>query len=210
MKTIDIRNGNIEEAVNDAVMVLRNGGIVLYPTDTVYGLAVDATNKEAVKRLIALKGRDAEKSISIILKDKEEISRFAKVDPVSERIIDKYMPGPITVVLPTDEKRIQHLSPDGSIGIRIPRNNFTLSLSQSFENPYTTTSANVSGEKALSRVEDIIFQFGEKSSSIDLVINDGEKMGGKPSTVVRVVSGQPQVLREGAIDAKEIEGVLLG
>lgn len=205
MKIFEIKDAGVAKAAEEAAGVLRAGGIVLYPTDTVYGLAVDALNKEAVLKLQKLKGRDASKAISIVVRDREMAERYVRVSDKAVQLFDKFLPGPLTLVLPTINNELSSLSNNGTIGVRIPKNKFTQELSKVFENPYTTTSANLSGKPTLSTVEEIIKQLGEFSELIDVVIDDGVLGGNKPSTVVKISGENIEILREGALSKEDLE-----
>jgi len=199
MRTLRISESGVERAAREAAEVLREGGIVLYPTDTLYGLAVDAENRDAVARLALLKVRDARKAVSVVMPSVADIERYAEVLPEAKRLIDTYLPGPLTLVLPCTDPRLAHLSEDGSIGVRVPDSAFTLALGEKFERPYTATSANVAGMPTQSTVEAILAQFGEAASHIALAIDDGPREGNLPSTVVRVRGNEAGILREGAL-----------
>ncbi|CAN5770294.1 L-threonylcarbamoyladenylate synthase [soil metagenome] len=192
------------ERAQEAAHELESGGIVLFPTDTLYGLAVDARNADAVARLIALKGRNAEKAISIILPDVSAISDYAEVSDAARKLIEKYLPGPLTLVLPIKGSELGHLAPDGTIGIRVPDDSFTRALARAFKAPYTATSANVSGQPSLHTVSEILEQFGTAAGQIDLVVDDGPRKSALPSTVVRLVGDEIEILREGALSAADL------
>lgn len=204
MKIIQIKDGGVLKAAEETANVLKAGGIVLYPTDTVYGLAVDALNSEVVLKLQKLKGRDASKSISIIVRDMEMAKKYVGMNDRAVQLFNKFLPGPLTLVLPTINDDLSSLSNNGTIGIRVPKNDFTESLSKVFENPYTTTSANVSGQPTLPTVKEIIEQFGEFSDSIALVIDGGHWVGGFPSTVVKVEGENVEILREGVLPKQDL------
>ncbi|MDB5245457.1 MAG: translation factor [Parcubacteria group bacterium] len=204
MKVIQTSNGKLDLVVQEAAQVLAQGGIVLFPTDTLYGLAVDARNPEALDRLITLKGRDARKAISVVLPTTASISEHAEVSEVAQKLIDKHLPGPFTIVLPIKGDELRHVAPDGTVGIRVPNDTFTRSLAEIFKTPYTATSANVSGQESGQTIEDILEQFGSAAENIDLVIDDGPRAGGVASTIVRVVGDETEILREGAIPTADL------
>lgn len=199
-----IENIGMEEAVKRASLILKGGGIVLYPTDTLYGLAVDAGNEGALRALKELKGRDAKKPISILVCDIEMMDEYARVSDAARALAERHLPGPLTLVLPAKETVSKEIAEDGTVGVRIPNDEFCLVLSQAFGKAFTTTSANVAGEPTLSNVEDILAQFGAKKEVIALVVDDGPRAGGQFSTVVSFVNGTPEILREGAISKEEL------
>src|SRR3989344_6261851 len=132
--------------LDQAINILKSGGVVVYPTDTSYGLAVDATNVKAVKKLYSLKGRDFKKPIHVIPTSKATIKNIVRIDR-STTLLYKLMPGPLTIVLPLKAKgkSWQMLSAGmKTLGIRLPNNNLALELVKKFGRPITTTSANKS------------------------------------------------------------------
>lgn len=191
-------------AARRAAEVLAQGGIVLYPTDTLYGLAVDALNKKAVANLRALKGRERRKPVSIVVRDHKSIDDHAVLHEQGRGMAERHLPGALTLVLPARPHLADDLTLNGTIGVRIPRDPFVEALAYRYQNPFTATSANRSGLPTPSRIEDILRQFGIDIMHIDLVIDDGERAGGTPSTVVTFIDGVPHVLRDGAISREEL------
>lgn len=204
MEVLETSEIGVSAAAQEAADVLSRGGIVLFPTDTLYGLAVDVRDAAAVARLIALKGRDVGKAISVILPSASEIGNYADVSDKARRLIEKHLPGPLTLVLPIKNKDLLYLAADGTIGIRVPNDPFTLELGGAFNAPYTATSANVSGKSTLSSIPEILTQFGASANMIDLVIDAGPRVGGVGSTVVRVIGEEIEILREGALTASDL------
>lgn len=196
MEVLRLGEESIAIAAQKAAAVLVSGGIVLYPTDTLYGLAVDATNADALARLRDLKGREKDKPISIVVPSVGMIEEYAELIERTRTLAEKHLPGALTLVLRAKDTIPTELTKDGSIGIRIPNDPFCLALAQAFQKPFTATSANVSGEETLDTVGAILAQFGEKASMIALAIDDGPRAGGIPSTIV---NEKMHVLREGAI-----------
>lgn len=204
MQIARLENIGIEEAVKRASLTLKGGGVVLYPTDTVYGLAVDASNEEALRRLKELKGRDAHKPISILVCDTEMMEAYGVMNEVAHGLAERHLPGPLTLVLPARENVSKEIAQDGTVGIRIPNDEFCLALSEAFGKAFTTTSANKAGEPTLASVEEILAQFGDAKGVITLVVDGGPREGGQSSTVVSCVTDTPVVLREGTISKEEL------
>ena len=173
--------------------------IVLYPTDTIYGLGVDATSPEMVQRLKELKGRGDEKHISIAVSDVEMLCEYAEVTPLAEKLIEKFLPGKLTLILNTRDLGFRHLANDGTIGVRIPAHAQTLELIQEFGKPITATSANVAGMPTEKNPQKILEQFGDRSAEITQVIDEGELPPSEPSTVVDARGEEVVVIREGAV-----------
>ena len=200
METIRLSEAGVEAAALRAAALLRGGGVILYPTDTLYGLGVDALSDGAVAKIYALKGRGKEKPIHCVVSDLEMAAEYADVNDVARKLARDFLPGPLTLVLKKKSgintgiaKRID------TIGIRIPDNDFCLALARKFGKPYTTTSANASGMEPLSTVDGILTQLGDNARYIDLIIDAGELSKREPSTVVDLSGGTPLILREGAI-----------
>lgn len=190
---------SLEQPAHKAAEALKKGGIVLYPTDTLYGLAIDATNPAALARLRELKGREKDKPISIVVPDIDAIETYAEFGPEARAIAERFLPGALTLVLKSKSTIPDELTKDGTIGIRIPDDPFCLARARAFGKPFTATSANRSGEETRETVEEILEQFGEKRAMISLAVDDGPRKGGIPSTIVSVEGGDTKVLREGAI-----------
>lgn len=183
---------NLKDHLKAARTILEGGGIVLYPTDTLYGLGVNAFNEEAVKRLYRLKRRPLNKPISICLHDTKWIRKVAHINPKIERLITKLLPGPFTIIL-KKKNTVPQILTGGTekIGIRIPDNIISRELSKEF--PITSTSANISGMKTHNNIKDIIQQIGE----VDIAIDAGPLKGGA-STVIDLTLDPPKILRKGA------------
>ena len=186
--------------------VLNSGGILLYPTDTLYGLGVDALNVEALKKLKVLKGRDEGKPISIVVSDMEMAEVYAEVTPLARKLAEVFLPGKITLILNArDNLPVELTAGTGTIGIRIPNNILCLNIARELGRPYTATSANVSDMDSKSTVSGILAQFGAQAGMIDRVIDVGELLESLPSTVVDARGDTPHIIREGAISKEDIQ-----
>lgn len=194
-----------KDAIDCAVDVLRAGGIILYPTDTLYGFGGDALSNEVVEKIQRIKGRDEKKPIHAIVADMEMAGRYGEIHETARQLAGKFLPGPLTLIL-KKKKGIDTGIAKGmeTFGIRIPDNRFCLDLAHEFGKPYTTTSANLAGQETERSVEAILAQLGEKANLIDLVIDAGELPERMPSTVVDVSSGEVRILREGAIPVQDL------
>lgn len=181
--------------------------IVLYPTDTIYGLGVDATDPEAVSRLRELKGSGGEKHYSIAVRDLAMMRQFAEVTPLAERLAAAFLPGKLTLVL-TAKDLPKELSDDGTIGVRIPNHPVVMQLIEEIGAPITATSANVSGQPTLHTPAEILKQFADKAHLITRVIDAGPLQPSEPSTVVDARGDAPIIIREGAVSKEKIERVL--
>lgn len=188
---------NVESAVQCAVDVLSRGGIVLYPTDTLYGLAVAWGDEHALERLYALKGREREKHISWVVADLEMAKAYGIISARADKIAQKFLPGPLTLVVPSTT------SPH-TFAFRIPKSGFCTALASALGRPYSATSANISGSEPGRDVESILAQFGEWQKDIDCVIDGGVLPSASPSTVLKVEGDEIEVCREGALSLRQI------
>ncbi|GAB4317020.1 MAG: hypothetical protein Kow0059_09860 [Candidatus Sumerlaeia bacterium] len=194
------------EAVEAAAEHLVGGGLVAIPTDTVYGVAADATNPDAVRRLFELKGRNADKAIPLLIHSVKMLEEIVPV--VSEdvrRLIKAFWPGPLTLVVPRHPGAFAGASSDETIGVRLPDNFVALSVISMVGRPLAVTSANPSGAEPAATGERVAEYFG---GALDLILDAGPSPGGPASTVVRVVSEPYEILREGKITRSQLERLL--
>jgi L-threonylcarbamoyladenylate synthase len=183
--------------ISRAAETLRRGGIVAYPTDTLYGLAVDPRRDDAVGRLIQVKGRDARKGITLIAASLEQAGDAGLFGADERRLARDFWPGPLTIVVPAREQLSRRLAGPGStVAIRVPAHPVARALAERFAFCITATSANVSGNPPASTPEEATAALG---SSIDLLLDAGPTTGGAPSTIVEVTSSGVRLVRAGAI-----------
>ena len=205
MATMETLRSDDPQAPVRAAQILASRGIVLYPTDTLYGLGADALSDEAVAKVYAIKGREEGKPMHCVVADMTMAAEFGEVTGLAERLAERFLPGPLTLILKKKEEldtgSVRGLS---TIGVRIPHNEFCIRLAKVFRKPFTATSANKSGQKPERSIEKIIAQLGDAAQLIDLVIDAGELPDSLPSTVVDVSSGEAFIVREGAIPAADI------
>ena len=187
---IHLTPGNLEALSRRAIELMRRGGLVVYPTDTVYGLGADATNPNAVRAVYRAKERDEGKPISVAVADLVRLRAIAAVNETTEAVLGEMFPGPFTAILP-GRGALPHLEREGSIGIRIPGHPFVLRLAQSF--PVTCTSANLGGKDSPRRVADVTVE-------ADLVVDGGPCPIGIHSTVVDLTHRAPRIVRRGSGD----------
>lgn len=188
--------------------------MILYPTETIYGLGVNALDAAAVARLFALKGRVDGKAVSWLVRDVSDIARFGELSPTAAKIAQRFLPGPLTLVLPAKESVSCHTcAPDGTLSFRISSDVVAQQLIADFmaehNAPLTCTSANVSGAHTCATPAEIIAQFAAAGQAVELierVVDDGPRSG-PSSTVVRVIGDTIDILREGAVSSEEIKNV---
>ena len=186
----------IEARITHAVDILRSGGIVAYPTDTLYGLAVDPRSELAVRRLFAVKARDAGHAVPLIAADQLQAAEAAVFDPLAARVADAFWPGPLSIVLPARAAlRAEILGDDGSVAVRVPAHDTARALAAGLGFCITATSANVSGSPATASAAEVLATLGDR---IDLLLDEGATAGGPPSTIVDL-RAQPRLVRAGAI-----------
>jgi tRNA threonylcarbamoyl adenosine modification protein (Sua5/YciO/YrdC/YwlC family) len=187
-----------------ALAALRQGRIVVYPTETLYGLAADAANDGALERLLALKGRDASKPISVLVESRAMLDGIAAAVPdAAERLIAAFWPGPLTIVLRAREDLSPFLTRGrGTIGVRISSHPVAQSLVVRLGRPMTSTSANPGGLEPAMDIGEARRYFGE---TVNVYVDGGRLQPSGGSTVVDCSGGRPVVLREGAIPLALVE-----
>ena len=192
------------DALAEAVQALRLGGVVVYPTETFYGIGADATSEAAVGRVAALKGRDGGKPILVIVASRDMISQVAVGIPsTGERLMERFWPGPLTLVVRARNGIPMHLTGGGhGIGVRLSSHAVARALSEALGGPITATSANRGGEPPATDVRRARAVFGAEA---DFYLDGGRSPGGLPSTVVDLTGSRPRIVREGAISASAIE-----
>lgn len=183
--------------ISRVVDVLRNGGIIIYPTDTVYGLGCDITKKSAVERIIKLKGmKTKDANFSFICHDLSHISDFAKVDNPTFRLMKKNLPGPFTFILPGFHKVPDYfITKRKTVGIRVPNNRIPLEIVRQLGNPILTTSIKDDNEMVEYPTDPELI-YSKYHELVDIVIDGGH---GEliPSTIVDCTLGEPEIVREG-------------
>ena len=191
------------KALNKATVILRKGGVVICPTDTVYGFLADASNKKAVDKIYKIKKRLKSKPLPVFVKDIKTAHELAQIDERQAKILRKFWPGKYTFVL----TRKKYYKTNGrksrsTIALRIPKHVFLQKLLKKINKPLVQTSVNISGEPSLNNINDIIEKFGQ-NKSVDLIINAGNLkkslpalampkalQAGKPSTIIDLTSNQ--------------------
>ena len=185
------------DTIQQAVEVLRHGGVVAFPTDTLYGLAVDPRSADAVARLFAIKGRDAGHAVPLIAGNVDQAGEAAVFDARARRVASAFWPGPVSIVLPAQEViRHEILGPGRSVAVRVPAHPVARALSEGLDFCITATSANISGKPATASPRVVA---GTLGGLIDYVLDDGDSPGGQPSTIVDLCGPEPRLVRAGPI-----------
>ncbi|PIR55348.1 threonylcarbamoyl-AMP synthase [Candidatus Peregrinibacteria bacterium CG10_big_fil_rev_8_21_14_0_10_36_19] len=190
-------NVNDSETLLKAVEVLKNGGVVMHPTETCYGLAVDILNESALKKMYNIKGRDFNKPVSILVDGFGMAEEYGIFSDKALQLAHKFWPGPLSIVVPRKRSLPNFLNPgEDFVSIRWSGNSFCEDLVFRFGGPITTTSANVAGE-------DPLYEAIKFSDGIDLVVDGGVLSQNQPSTIVKVDGDRVEVLRQGGLLIEE-------
>jgi len=196
-----------EIILTQAVEILANGGIIAYPTETFYGLGVDATNEKAIENIFAVKGRNFKNPVSLIIGQADDIHPLVQdVPQTAKKLMAAFWPGALTIVF----LAANNVSPlltagSGKIGLRVSSHPIALGIVQKLKRPLTATSANLSGAPECTRASEVAEQLSNK---IDAIIDLGDTPGGKGSTIIDVTCDPLIILREGVISRKTIEKCL--
>ncbi|MCU7497237.1 MAG: threonylcarbamoyl-AMP synthase [Ignavibacteria bacterium] len=183
--------------INKAVEVLKNGGVIIYPTDTVYGIGCDIFNKEALDRVFAIKQDSGTKLLSFVCADLKDIAKYAKVSDYAYRTMKHLLPGPYTFILPAAKEVPKKLwSKRQTVGIRVPQHNVALTLVRELGNPIVSTSVTNRKNEIIYDPEEIKNIF---NTQVDLMLASGSLQGGL-SSIVDLSDDVPEVIREGAGD----------
>ena len=200
-----------QQAVEESVSYLRRGYAVVFPTDTIYALGVDALNSDSVEYLFSLKKRTASKPVSIFVSDFEMARTVADISPEQEKVLQKFLPGKFTFIL--KQHANTHLSSalsarTNTIGIRIPDSAFVRTLVSAFGKPITASSANVSGLPTPDTIDAIMAQFKEHHNMPDLFIDAGAIHNTAPSTVIDITHRTPKIIRMSATDPATMQRIM--
>ncbi len=194
------------KALEESTRILNSGGIIVFPTDTVYGLAARMDDSSAIQRIFSVKGREQTKALAVLIGEIDQVDLVGEdLSPNAKKLMDKYWPGGLTIVLKKNDRVLTPLSQDNSIGVRLPDDDFVRLLTKRI-GPLATTSANKSGYPSTTNVAQIKDQLGDL---VDLIIDGGESPGGISSTVVDCRSKDINILRVGALSPEEIKNFLV-
>lgn len=188
MKILKTNQNEVDKnVIDEAVKVLADGGVILYPTDTVYGLGANIFNRKAVRKVYNIKKRSYLKPVSLLVSSKDAIPLVSKASLNQLNFIDKYLPGPYTFILKKSKIVPRHLTSGSvNVGVRVPKSEIACSLAKIF--PITTTSANLSNKDTLDTPEEILKQLG---CEVDLIIDVGPLKSGNPSTIIDLTGEEP-------------------
>ena len=187
-------------SIAEARKEIQNGGIVVYPTDTVWGMGCDPFNQTAVEKLFQVKGKK-EDGLSIMLNHSRAIGDYCEINQAAEKIIKEFLPGPITLILKSKCNFAKGVTRDDNIAVRIPSNKTALELAK--EGPVVTTSANKHNSEIAKNIDEAIQTF-----SSQCVYLDGEKPVGVESTIIDLTKDKPEIKRIGALYSSILEGII--
>ena len=192
-------------AIAHAIDVLQHGGLVAFPTDTVYGLAAPVFNIESIERLYLVKGRNHTKAIAVLLGDSADLDQVSgHVNVAARKLANSFWPGPLTLVVPRHPDLPQVLAPLPTIGVRVPDHPIALELLKA-TGPLAVTSANLSGAENACSADDVLEQLAGR---VHLVLDGGTTPGGVPSTVVDCTGPEFEILRAGPISLDDLHKAL--
>lgn len=185
--------------------MLRKGKLVVFPTETVYGLGTNAYIKESVYRIYEVKGRKEEKPLSLHIGTLENLEDIIELDSFTKRLMLQFFPGPINIIAKKKNNVPEWIGKGDTLGIRFPSLPICQKLLRLAGVPIVATSANLSGSEEAKTAEDVIKMLGDK---IDAILDWGPVTFGKPSTVVNISSGNMEIIREGPVDKELLESII--
>ncbi|MBT4140638.1 MAG: threonylcarbamoyl-AMP synthase [Candidatus Latescibacteria bacterium] len=196
---LDPTPGHIKQAVD----CIKKGGLIAYPTETVYGLGVDPFNAQALARIFATKGRSAQKALIVLLRHKSDLSTLtSEIPPIAEKVMNTFWPGPLTLIFKANPKLPQELlGGRDTIALRHSSASIAQSLVETLGGPLTSTSANVSEQPPAQSAQEVHMQLG---SHLDLIIDGGPSPQSQPSTILDISKDTPIILRTGMITKEEL------
>ena len=194
-------SSNSPNAIHSALEILLSGGLVAFPTDTVYGVGARAFDGQAIESIYVAKNRPMEKAIPVLIGDPEELPKVAaEISILAVRLIERFWPGPLTVLVPKRPTLPEAISATSTVGVRVPDHNVARALLR-LAGPLAVTSANISSQPSPITAGQVMVQLGGR---LALIIDGGETPGGIPSTLVDCTGDEIQILREGPISKEEL------
>ncbi len=187
-----------------ALRALKRGEVIVFPTETFYGLGADALNRDAVEGIVSIKGRNPDSPIAVIVADREMLDQVViDVPALAKKLIDRFWPGPLTLILPAKPGLPGPLlNREGKIGVRISSHPIATRITRELGRPITATSANPTGKEPARAIQEARGYFADK---IEVFLDRGMLTGRKGSTVVELIEGKLRIIREGEISAQELE-----
>ena len=205
---LDFKNKTDYTKLKEPAKIIKEGGIAIFPTETVYGIGTNGLNEEAVKQLYEVKQRPLNKPISLLVNSIDMIEEIAKdITDIEYELIKEFFPGPLTIILNKKDVVPNILTANqDTVGIRMPANKIAIKLTDHAGVPIATPSANISGRPSGTNIKDIMEDFDGK---VDYFVDEGPSKIGLASTIVKVEKGIPKILRKGAISEEQIKQILM-
>jgi len=193
--------------IERAVEMLKSGGLVAFPTDTVYGIGANAFNKDAVERIFTAKGRDSKKPLQVLIADKDDLNFIVeKQSDTLHRLAEKFFPGALTIVVSAKEDFPRWVTCGlDTVGVRMPSNPIALEMIKAFGKPIAATSANISGFPDPKNAQQVLEYLDGK---VDLILDGGATPDDIPSTVIDISVNPPKILRQGKLTVDELNKAL--
>ena len=205
-KYLDLRKNIQYKSLKEPAQIIQNGGIVVFPTETVYGIGTNGLDEKAIEKLYNIKQRPFTKPISLLVSNIEMINKLAKdITELEYKLMEKFFPGPLTIILNKNEK-VPNIITAGSdkVGVRIPNNKIAQDIINSAKVPIAAPSANISGRPSITNIDDDI---EKEFKDIEYIIDGGNSKIGLESTIVEVIEDEVHILRPGIITYEEIKKV---
>lgn len=195
---------NLQAGIKKAVNIILSGGVVAFPTESFYGLAVNATDEEAIQRLFAIKERKSDSPVLILIGSVQVLDRYVShISKVAHELITQFWPGGLTLVFDAKPNISSLLTAGtGKIGIRLSSHPVAIQLARAVNAPITGTSANISGQPASMSATEVFHSFGEM---VDVILDGGKTKGGKGSTILDTTVTPPRILREGMVGREQLK-----
>lgn len=206
-KYLDLRNDLDFEKLQEPAQIIKQGGLVVFPTETVYGIGTNGLDEKAIRRLYEVKKRPFTKPISLLVSNIEMVEQIAKdITDIEYKIMQAFFPGPLTIIL-KKKKAISNMLTANSdtVGIRMPKGKVARKILEYANIPIATPSANISGKPSGTNIQSIMKDFENK---VEYYVDTGESEIGTSSTIVKVVNGVPTILRQGSITKEQIDSIL--
>ena len=192
-----------EKGIEKIVTVYENGGIIAFPTDTVYGIGCDPFNSESISKIFELKNREGGKKFPILGASKNELEKIVKFNSNAERIAERFWPGQVTLLLPIRKEIVNMIKNNGKLAVRVPGNECVLSILKHCK-LIVGTSANISGEKSIVDSNELKI----KLPKVDVLVDGGKIVSSGESTIIDFVNGELKMIREGSVSKENIEKIL--
>ncbi len=201
-----ITDNDFSEHVRRAATALRNGGLLIGPTDTLYGVLAPATDEQAYRRIFELKGRMPDQPLPLIAADAQQVADYCRLSATAQRLAERFWPGPLTLVLPARENTPAWCrAQDDTLAVRVPDHGFCRALAAELDAPLTATSANLSGEPPARRLDQVAEVL---KAGVEVLVDGGESPKAEPSTILRVLGDSVQILRPGAVSEDDVRTFL--